>query len=170
MKTSNSQEFDDFQKTANPLWMNECKPFVDSLLQLLSSIVSHCLMNIQNGMQLDLLFILHAVNSFACLLKVLDDSTCLQASTVSKVLMTFLQGIFMTSQDSVIIENQSIKTVFHKLLRLYDFSELTFIHRTIDTISLPVLIEGICLFITTINPWILQEKKDLIYGESIKTN
>ena len=74
-------------------------------------------MNIRNGLQMEPLFILHVVNTFTCLLKIVEDSL-LQASTVSLILSTLLQGIFESPSDFIVADHQSMKSVFHKLLRL----------------------------------------------------
>lgn len=132
--------------------------FLDALLRLLSTLLSQLISSMNHGMQIDTLLLIHVVNSMASLLRVSSHCT-VTPSTLSVFLATLIQGIFEFSQDMTINENQSLKSVFHKLLRLYlSFPFLTI--RSIDLFPLPTLLEGTCLFVCEMNASIKQTSEE----------
>lgn len=147
-----------FTQTISSTAIEEIEMFLDALLRLLSTLLSQLITSMKHGMQVDALLLIHVVNAMASLLKVSSHCT-VTPSTLSLFLTTLVQGIFEFSQDMTVNENQSLKSVFHKLLRLYLSISLLII-RSIDLFPLPTLLEGTCLFVCEMNTSIKQASEE----------
>lgn len=107
----------EFSRTVSPSAIQEVKSFMDTVLRLLTGILSHILSAMNRGMQMDSLILVHIVNTLSVLFE--GASTCfIQPETVSVLLLTLIQAICTIPQDVQFNESQSLKTMFHKLLRL----------------------------------------------------
>ena len=118
----------------------------DSLLSLVSYVMRDLCRGIKNGLLCDSRLWLHLLNVTALLSQHVHKVN-LQPYTVSAVLHTFFSclSVEWTSADTLIADSSAFHNAIHSLLVLLD-SPFLFTPRFVDSVPLPSLLVGICVF------------------------